>query len=87
MKDEPTKIWFVTWPDGKVMERTQTSTHKDMAIGSAIRSFLPEQWFPGLDLTGRYYGEIGQLWRSMEKAGFKIQSIDLPPDVAAGVSY
>lgn len=84
---ESTKIWFITWPDGKVMERSQTSTHKDMAIGSAIRSFLPEQWFPGLDVSTRYYSEIGMLWRSMEKAGFKVQSIDLPKEVADGVSY
>lgn len=84
---DPTKIWFITWPDGKVMERTQTSTCKDVAIGSAIRSFLPERWFPGLNVTSRYYAEIGELWRSMEKAGFKIQSVDLPQELADGVSY
>jgi hypothetical protein len=84
---DPTKIWFITWPDGKVMERTQTSVGKDYAIAGAIRSFLPEQWFPSLRLTDRYYGEVGELWRSMERAGFKAQSIDLPKEVADGVSY
>lgn len=84
---EPTKVWFITWPDGKVMDRSQTSTDKNIAIGSAIRSFLPEQWFPGLDVTSQYYSEIGELWRSMEKAGFKVQSIDLPKELADSVSY
>jgi len=84
---DPTKIWFITWPDGKVMERSQTSVHKDMAIASAIRSFLPAQWFPGLKLEQRYYAEVGELWRAMERAGFKAQSIDLPKEVADGVSY
>jgi len=84
---KPTKVWFITWPDGKVMDRSQTSTDKNIAIGSAIRSFLPEQWFPGLDVTSQYFREIGELWRSMEKAGFKVQSIDLPKELADSVSY
>ena len=82
-----TEIFFVTWPDGKVMERTQTSVAERHAIAAAIRAFLPNDWFPGLDLTGYSFGPGGELWRSMQKAGFKCQSIELPKEVADGVSY
>jgi hypothetical protein len=82
-----TRIFFVTWPDGKVMERSQTSVTERHAIASAIRSFLPAEWFPGLDLSGYSFGPAGELWRAMEKAGFKCQSVELPKEVADGVGY
>jgi len=82
-----TEIFFVTWPDGKVMERTQTSVAERHAIANAIRSFLPVEWFPGVDFAGYSFGASGELWRAMQKAGFKCQSVALPKEVADGVSY
>lgn len=87
MMGKPTEIWFVTWPDGKVMERTQTSVAERHAIAGAIRSFLPVDWFPGIDFAGYSFGPAGELWRAMEKAGFRVQSVELPKEMADGVSY
>jgi hypothetical protein len=73
---EPTRIFFVTWPDGNILEGSQTSTSEDIAIGRAIMTFLPKQWFPAIDLGSRYHGPMEDLWRSMKMAGFKVQEID-----------
>jgi hypothetical protein len=81
---EPTKIFFVTWPDGKVMEGSQTSTSEDIAIGRAILTFLPKEWFPEIKLGSRFHGPMEELWKSMKVAGFKAQAIDTNCD---GVSY
>jgi hypothetical protein len=81
---EPTKVFFITWPDGKVMEGTQTSVRDSMAIGKAIATFLPAQWFPGVNLDAYHFGPAGELWRAMQKAGFKCQFVEVPAD---GVSY
>ena len=80
---EPVKIWFVTWPDGKVMEETQTSVSDGTAVGRAIMTFLPSQWFPDLNL-GASHGAGYYLWPSMKKAGFKVQYVEVPD--ATGVS-
>jgi hypothetical protein len=84
MTKEATKIFFVTWPDGKIMEGSQTSTREDIAIARAIMNFLPQRWFPDLGLGSLVYGPMENLWRSMKKAGFKVQSIDTNCE---GVSY
>ena len=81
---EPTKIYFVSWPDGTIMENSQTSVSEDISIGRAILTFLPKQWFPEIKLGSRFHGPMGDLWRSMKTAGFKVQSIDTNCD---GVSY
>jgi len=80
-----TAIHFVTWPDGKIFEGSQTSIDPDIAVGCAIRTWLPAQWFPGIDV--RRWTMCGrELWRAMEKAGSKVHTIALPVDVADGVS-
>jgi hypothetical protein len=84
MEKEPTKIYFVTWPNGEVMEGSQSSVRGDMSIGKAIMKFLPAQWFPSLDLGSIYYGPMETLWKSMKAAGFKVQSVEID---ASGVSY
>lgn len=81
---DPVKIWFVTWPDGKVMEDTQNSISDSHAVAKAIASFLPRQWFPDLEIGSTYHGAGNYLWPSMKKAGFKVQSVDVPG--ATGVS-
>lgn len=83
MAKDPVQIWFVTWPDGKVFEGTQTSVSESTAVCSAIRSFLPEQWFPAVDLGSSYSGVGYHLWPSMKEAGFRCQSIEIN---APGVS-
>ena len=84
MAKKPTKVFFITWPDGKVMEGMQTSIRESHAIGKAIASFLPSQWFPGVNFGAYYFGPSGELWHAMQKAGFKVQSVEVPAD---GVSY
>lgn len=77
MAKKPTKIFFLTWPDGRMFEGTQTSTSEDIAIGRAIRTWLIPDHFPGLELGARYYGPMEALWRSMQQAGFRVHSIDV----------
>ncbi|NTA27423.1 hypothetical protein [Allorhizobium ampelinum] len=74
--DKPVRIYFVTWPDGKLFEGTQTSTSESIAIGRAIHTWLIPQFFPGLDLGGLHYGPMRTLWDSMLRAGFKVQSVE-----------
>ena len=80
MAKQPTHIWFVVWPDGKIFERTQTSVSEAHAIGAAIRSWLPEQFFPKLELGGVAYGVMAPLWRSMQDAGFKCHCLSVNAD-------
>lgn len=77
MPKKPTQIHFLTWPDGRLFEGTQTSTSEDIAIGRAIRTWLIPSHFPDLDLGGRHFGPMGAIWRSMEKGGFKVHTIDI----------
>ena len=84
MIDRPTKIWFLCWPDGKMFEGTQTSVSKQHAIEKALSGWLIPQWFPGLNWGHMGYGVVGELWKSMEKAGFKCHEIDTE---VTGVSY
>ena len=72
---KPAEIWFVTWPDGKVMDGTQTSISEGHAIGAAIVSFLPARWFPDLKVDSGYAGVGYHLWPAMKKAGFLVQSV------------
>ena len=81
-----TQIHFITWPSGNVFEGTQSSVDQRWSIHAAIRSFLPEAWFPGVNFSHYSFGAGGELWRAMEKAGFKAQSINLPEEMANGVS-
>lgn len=83
MTKKPTKVYFITWPDGKVMEGTQTSVREDHAKAKAILKFLPEIWFPKVRVEP-FYGVGEELWRAMTQAGFKCQSVEIPAD---GVSY
>lgn len=85
MSTQETRIYFITWPDGKLFEGTQNSIGEDHAIGRALRTWLIPQNFPGLDLGQRWGGgPMHSLWQSMERAGFRVQSV--PVDVT-GVSY
>ena len=79
------KIHFLTWPDGKLFEKTQTSVSERHAWSAAIHSWLPRDWFPGLDL-GLNYGSGSEIIRSMERAGFKCHTIDVDETLANGVS-
>ena len=79
MSKKPTCVWFVTWPDGAVMEGTQTSVREEFAAEKAILHFLPKEWFPNVRI-GPYYGAGGELWSAMKRAGFKCQSVEIPAD-------
>lgn len=83
MADRPTCIHFVTWPDGKIFEGTQTSVSEDIAVARALRTWLIPQFFPDLDLGGRYHGPMRELWAAMTRAGFKVQHVEIE---AVGVS-
>lgn len=71
------KVWFVIWPDGKMFEKTQTSISESHAIEVAIRIFLPDRFFPELDMGTLGYGIVATMWRSMQKAGFKCHCIEV----------
>lgn len=83
---EKTVIYFVTWPDGKIFERSQNSIGKDMAVARALRTWLIPENFPNLELGSFFHGPMEPLWRSMKEAGFKVHEIDVSA-VAKGVSY
>ena len=85
MTAKPVTIHFITWPDGKLFERTQTSISERHAIAAAVHSWLIPQWFPGLDLVNLYFLR-SELWAAMQRAGFKLHSLEVPTDVAEGVS-
>lgn len=85
MADKRTKIWFITWPNGNVFEGTQTSIDEKFAIVAAINTWLHKDWFPGLDLLNSYSAR-NELWNAMQRAGFKCQCIELPAELAEGVS-
>jgi hypothetical protein len=81
------QIHFITWPDGKLFEGSQTSINEDTAIAQALQTWLIPDFFPGVDLGRRYGGgAMRYLWEAMERAGFKVHSLDVPDDIAKGVS-
>lgn len=71
-------LWFVTWPDGAVMDASP-ATSRDGAAANAVNHFLPVEWFKHLEM-GRVWGggALYYLWPSMERAGFKLQSLPIP---------
>jgi hypothetical protein len=81
MDKQVVKIYFVTWPDGQVVEGSQSSRDRDTAIRNVVLEFLPDRWFNGIELGTLYYGPLSKLWDAMKKNGFKIHEIDLPDDI------
>lgn len=82
---KPTVVYFVTWPDGKMFEGTQTSISAEMAVGRALLTWLIPVHFPGLELGTLYgYGVLAQAWKAMQRGGFRLHEIEVPAD---GVSY
>ncbi|NKJ03090.1 hypothetical protein [Rhizobium sp. SG741] len=83
MNSKEVRIYFVTWPDGKLFEGTQTSTSESIAVGRAIHTWLTPQFFPAIDLGGLHHGPMRPLWEAMLRAGFKVQSVEVE---AQGIS-
>lgn len=82
---KPVVIHFITWPDGKMFEGTQTSVSATHAIAQAVHTWLIPQFFPGLDLVN-LYSLRSELWTAMTRAGFKLHSLTVPNDLAEGIS-
>lgn len=81
MAKEATKVFFVTWPDGKIVEGSQTSVSVDIALGRTLAKWLIPEFFPGLDFGGRWGGGVlWHAWPAMERAGFKVHEIAVPAD-------
>jgi hypothetical protein len=78
-------VWFVAWPDGKVLEESVALTSAE-ACAKAVRYWLPEQWFPGLELHSMHYGPLSPLWRAMERAGFKVSKLTIPQPIKSPTS-
>ena len=78
-------IYFLTWPDGKLLEGSQNSVSARHAWAKAIYSWLPKDWFPGLNLV-QSYSAHNELSQAMERAGFKCHEIDVDEAIANGVS-
>jgi len=88
MSKKPTVVYFVTWPDGKLLEGSQTSISGDHALAKAVRTWLINDYFPGVEFGGRWGGGVlRHLWPAMERAGFKVHELEVPNDVADGFSY
>jgi hypothetical protein len=83
---KPLQIHFITWPDGKLFEGTQSSVDQVISINNALRTWLIPEFFPNLDLHPSFSPVRNGLWASMLKAGFKVHSLEVPTDVAEGVS-
>lgn len=66
-------ISFVTFPDGKVDERSLTVSGERIARERCIRAWLPEQFF-GTGLEG-YAAD--SLWRQMAEKGMKSHTIKI----------
>ena len=81
MDKAPVKIYFVTWPDGRVVEGSQSSKDRDTAIRNVVTEFLPDKWFGGVELGTLYYGPLEKFWDAMKRNGFKVHEIDLPSDI------
>lgn len=79
------QIYFVTWPDGKLFEGTQTSVSERHATAAAMHTWLHRDWFPGLNLL-QSYSAHNELWQAMQRAGFKVHSMAVPDDMAKGIS-
>lgn len=78
MSKKPTCIYFVCWPDGKLFEGTQTSISESHAVGLAVQTWLRPQFFQKLELGHTYGGGVlYYLWPAMERAGFKLNTIEL----------
>ena len=56
---KPTMVYFVTWPDGKIVEGSQTSISADHALGKVVKTWLIDAYFPGVEIGGR--GDVGFL--------------------------
>lgn len=78
-------IYFLTWPDGKMFEGTQNSVSERHAWASGMYSWLPKDWFPGLNLV-QSYSAFNELSQAMKNAGFKSHQIDVDAAVANGIS-
>lgn len=70
---EGPEISFVTWPDGKVDERSLTVCGERIARERFIAQWLPEQWF-GKAPTG--YAADG-IWREANGKGFRVYTIKI----------
>lgn len=80
------EIHFITWPDGKLFEGTQTSIAPNVAVNNAIKTWLIPQFFKGLDLNLHYSPARNALWAAMLNSGFKLHSMTVPTDMAEGLS-
>jgi hypothetical protein len=86
MAEKSQKIWFVTWPNGGIVEDTSTSISRDRAVTTAIKGWLPTDYFPDLDLGGVSYGVTRILWASMKKAGFRCYEIDVGEEITTKIN-
>lgn len=73
---EGPEISFVTWPDGKVDERSLTVCGEQIARHRFVGAFLPDEWFGGNAV--RYAGDA--LWNGARARGFRSYTIKIGED-------
>lgn len=73
---ESREISFVTWPNGKVDDRSLTGAGSRIARQQMINQWLPVEWF-GKAVTG-YLAD--QLWSGMREKGFRCYTIKIGED-------
>ena len=81
MSNKGIKIYFVTWPDGKVVEGSQTGIDSSAAVRQTVKQFLPDCWFGNVELGHIWGGALSALWRGMKEKGFEVHEFVLPDDI------
>lgn len=69
---EAREISFVTWPDGKVDDKSLTVAGERIARERMIAQWLPADWFG--PVTGY---QLDGLWRGMSEKGFRSYTIKI----------
>lgn len=69
---EAKEISFVTWPDGKVDDKSLTVAGEQIARQRMIAQWLPADWFGSI--SGYY---LDGLWRGMTEKGFRSYTIKI----------
>lgn len=67
------EISFVTWPDGKVDDKSLTVAGEQHSRAKMICQWLPEDWF-GKAPSGYV---LDSLWRGMSEKGFRVWTIKI----------
>lgn len=71
-------IWIVFYPSGEKATGGLSSISEDAAWTGALRHWLHEEWFGGIEWGGRWgWGALWYVVPALLKKGWKVVEIDL----------